>query len=598
MAAAETETFTVGREDPSATPTSLSDVEFGFRQGYVIELIELSEPQRAIETFVFPIAPSKYSLDEPNALTITPTQGNSVVTEEFGSIIREINIEGTFGLAKKRASGYEGAQGGGRPISGNEHFRLLRNLFRRYYERKQDPIEGPRTQMRFHSMREDDHWIVVPRMFGTPRDSKTTRVHYEYRIALAAIGVVDDVLAPRTVSSETNAFKNALNDVSKALNDARGFFSDLNVFLTNDVQRGVFGNLQAVMLNAGSVINAVSNFLRTGAGFINIPFQFAVNVCTQLEQLADDFTDSLIFAPSREIENAARNLRKLEASFNRICAWPDRFEQNWNNRVRAIENAFAGERRITQRDVLDGTAGATAGTRTRVAYGTEGEAGINLGNYNAVISVTVTRTDSLRGLAERYGVPPELIIVINDLAAPYFTEAGGAGTLGPGDEVLIPVADAGDRDTGTTVGSGYLPADVLLYGRDFAIDRDLYDREGIFDLKVDTVHGALDAEFVEGVPSVVQGTLITVETERGSTVYLPDIGIRRSVGVKGTLNHVILAALNFREAILSDPRIEAIEASEVVLNGDVLSQDMTARLVARRSSVSLVRPIGRVSGGS
>jgi hypothetical protein len=592
------ETFTIGRVDPSATPTSLSDVEFGFRQGYVFELVELSEPQRAIETFVFPIAPRLYTLDEPHALTITPTQGNSVVTEEFGSIIREITIEGTFGLTKKRASSYQGAQAGGNPISGNEHFRLLRNLFRRYYALKQDPIQGPRTQMRFHSLREDDHWIVVPRSFSTPRDAKSTRVHYDYRISLAAVGVVDDVLAPRTVSSETNAFKDALRDISKALNDARGFFADLNVFLTNDVQRGVFGNLQAVMLNAGSVINAVSNFLRTGAGFINIPFQFAVNVCAQLEQLADDFEQAALLAPLDETANAARNMRKLESSFERICAWHDRFEQNWNNRVRTIESAFAGERRITQRDVLDGTAGATAGTRTRVAYGSEGDAGLSLGNYSAVISVTVTRTDSLRSLAERYGVPPELIIVINDLAPPYFTEAGGAGTLGPGDEVLIPVADAGDRDTGAVVGSGYLPADVLLYGRDLAIDMDLYDRTGIFDLKVDVAHGALDAETVGGIPNVVQGTLITVETERGSTVYLPDIGVRRSVGTKGTLNHVILAALNFREAILSDPRIEAIESSEVLLDGDVLSQNMTARLVSRRTAVSLVRPIGRVSGGS
>lgn len=595
--AAGDDTFTVGRADPSATPTSLTDVEFGFRQGYVFELIELSEPQRTIETFVFPLAPRVYRLSEPNAASLTPAQGNAVVVEEYGAIIREIELEGTFGLSEKRASGYEGAQGGGRPISGNEHFRLFRNFFRRYYERKQDPIEGPRTQMRFHSLREDDHWIVVPRTFDTPRDSKTTRVHYDYRVTLAAIGVVDDVLAPRTVSSDTNAFSDALRDISRGLNDARGFFADANAFLVRDVQRGVFGNLQAVLLNAGSVINAVSNFLRTGAGFINIPFQFAANVCAQIEQLADDLEQTAL-SPLDETANAARNLRKMEASFNRILSWPDRFEQNWNNRVRAIEAAFAGERRITQRDLINGTAGATPGTRTRVAYGSEGEAGIDLGRYTSVISVTVDRTDTLAGLAARYDVPPELIIVINDLAAPYFTEAGGAGTLGPGDEVLIPVADAGDRDTGAVVGSGYLPADVILYGRDLALDMDLYDRTGIFDLKVDTAHGAFDAELVEGIPCVVQGVLIIVETERGSTVFLPDIGIRRSVGVKGTLNSVILASLNFREAILSDPRIDAIESSEVVLDGDVLSQDMSARLISRRNAVSLVRPIGRAAGGS
>lgn len=591
------DTFTVGRADPSATPTALTDVEFGFRQGYVFEMIELTEPQRSISTFVFPIAPRVYRLSEPNAATLTPAQGNQVVTEEYGSIIRDIELEGTFGLTKKRASGYEGVQGGGRPISGNEHFRLLRNFFRRYYELKQDAVRGPQTQMRFHSLREDDHWVVVPKSFDTPRDAKTTRVHYDYRIMLSAVGVVDDVLAPRTVSSDTNAFSDALRDISKGLNDARAFFSDANVFLTRDVQRGVFGNLQAVLLNAGSVINAASNFLRTGAGFINIPFQFAANVCAQIEQLADDL-EVTAQSPLDEIANAARNMRKIEASFNRILAWPDKFEQNWNNKVRAIENAFAGERRITQRDIIDGTAGATAGTRTRVAYGSEGDAGIDLGNYSAVISVRIDRTDTLSGLAARYDVPPELIIVINDLTAPYLTEGGGAGTLGPGDEILIPVADAGDRDTGAVVGSGYLPADVILYGRDFAIDSELYKRTGDFDLKVDVTHGALDAELVEGVQNVVQGTTITIETERGATVFLPDIGIRRSVGKKGTLNNLILSALNFREAILSDPRIDSILASEITLEGDVLTQDLTAQLVARRTAVSLVRPIGRAAGGS
>jgi len=589
--------FTVGRADPAATPTALSDIEFGFRQGYVFEVIDLSEPQRAVSTFVLPIAPRVYRISEPNAATLTPTQGNTVIAEEYGAIIREIELEGTFGIRDKRATGFDGVQAGGRAVSGNEHFRLFRNLFRGYYEAKQDPVRGPITQMRFHSLREDDHWIVVPRTFDTPRDAKNLRVHYDYRTTLAAIGVVDDVLAPRTVSDDTNAFTDALRDISQGLNDARGFFADANAFLTRDVQRGVFGNLQAVLLNAGSVINAVSNFLRTGVGFINIPFQFAVNVCTQIEQLADDL-DETVQSPLDATAQAARNMRKMESSFNRILAWPDRFESNWNNRVRAIENAFAGERRLTQRDVLDGTAGATGGTRTRVAYGSEGQAGLDFGRYTAVISVPVGRTDTISGFAGRYGVPPELIIVINDLAAPYITEAGGAGTLGPGDEILIPVADAGTNPSGAVVGSGYLPADVILYGRDLAIDMEVFNAEGIFDLAVDSSHGGTDASLVAGIPSVVQGTLITVETERGTTVYMPDIGVRRSVGKKGTLSNVVLAALNFREAILADPRIEGIDASEVVLDGDVLSQDITARLRSRRTSVSLVRPIGRAAGGS
>lgn len=592
-----TGSFTIGRLDPSAVPTSITDVEFGFRQGFLFELVDTSEPQRVISAFIFPIAPMKYSLSEPQANSITPTQGRTVVAEESGTILRDIMLEGTFGLSKKRASGFEGAQGGGAPISGNEHFRLLRNLFRQYSDLKQDPVRAANIQLRFHSLREDDHFIVIPKNFDQPLDSKITRLHYEYRIPLTAIGLVDDVLLPRTISDDTNFFSDALKDISKALNDVRGFFIDANSFLVNDVQRGTFGNLQALLLNVGSVINATSSFLRSGAGFINLPFQFVVNVCNQVEQMADDIESGIIVAPTDALIEAARNLRRMESGLDRIASWPDRFEQNWNNRVRAVEDAFAGERRVTTRDVLSGTAGATRGLTTRVAYGSEGDAGIDLGGYDAVISVPVLRTDSLLGLSARYSVPVELIAIINDLRAPYFTDGGGAGTLGPGDTILIPVATGGRVNPGA-IGGSESDADALIYGTDLALDQELFEREGFFEIKVDTAHGAMDAEVISGVPNVVQGLEIIVETERGSTVYLPDLGIKRTVGAKGTINQLVMTSLVFREAILSDPRIEKIESASVILDGDVLSQELFARLVSRRSNVSLVRPIGRASGGS
>jgi hypothetical protein len=143
-----------------------------------------------------------------------------------------------------------------------------------------------------------------------------------------------------------------------------------------------------------------------------------------------------------------------------------------------------------------------------------------------------------------------------------------------------------------------MSADEILYGRDLALDETLFKREGLFEIRVDVSHGSMDAEIVGGIPCVVQGTRISVETERGTTVYIPDLGISRAVGKKGTLNSVILAGLYLRTALLFDPRIDRILQSIVRLRGDVLSQDISVQLVGGRSAVTFVRPFGRRSGGS
>ena len=64
-----TPTFLVGAlsstslADGATTP--LEAVQFGMRDGYVFELLDTSEPPSVVQTFVFPIPPRTYDLDEP-----------------------------------------------------------------------------------------------------------------------------------------------------------------------------------------------------------------------------------------------------------------------------------------------------------------------------------------------------------------------------------------------------------------------------------------------------------------------------------------------------------------------------------------------------
>lgn len=581
-------TFLVGVSDET---TAVEAAAIGARNGYVLELIENGDTQTVLQTFVFPIPPKQYDVSEPFANTITPTEGNSVIVEEYGTIIGDLRVEGTFGLSDKAVSGYEGAINAG-GIPGNEHFALFRALFREYSRRKQDAVLGPKTELVWHSMREDDHFVIVPKTFDTPRSAQGTRLHYEYKIQAAIVAKAEDVQA-RTVAEDAG-IEDVLETISRAFGDAQGALADVNQGLA-DIRRSGPGNVQAVFTQVAGLVTSVGNVLSGLAQTIEYPVQLAATICEQLSGIADDLAVTLADATVGTVAQGARDIRRLEAALDRIVQFPERFASQAESNFQSI---YAGERRLTQRDIEEGTAGARPGSRVRVAYGTEGQAGIDLGRYTGAIAVPVERTTTLAGLAARYDVPPELIITLNDLRAPYFYEGGGPGCLGPGDTVLIPTTSGAPPTAAAPITSGYMSADEILYGRDLALDETLFKRDGLFEIRVDEAHGSMDAAIVGGIPCVVQGTRISVETERGTTVYIPDLGITRTVGKKGTRNSVILAGLYLRQAMLFDPRIDRILQSIVKLRGDVLSQDISVQLVGGRSAVTFVRPFGRRSGGS
>jgi hypothetical protein len=267
------------------------------------------------------------------------------------------------------------------------------------------------------------------------------------------------------------------------------------------------------------------------------------------------------------------------------------------SRDRPTSEVYKREAALTGDDLANNTAGATVGSRTRILAGGLALDGIDLGSYGGVHRELVLRTSTIDGFAARFGVSRELIILINDLRFPYIARGGGPGILAPGDYILIPV-----RTGAEGVGGGpgpdaeYLSPEEVLYGVDLALDPDVLDEEGRFELLEDDTRYLLDAQLSHGLENVVQGVTILIRTELGTTTYLPDVGIRRGVGKKGTIQHVLLSALALREAVLSDPRIEGIQDSRVVLDGDVLTQEVSPILASRRRDVSLILPFGRASG--
>lgn len=580
---------------------NISELREGFRQGFVFELLDLNRPERPLAIHVMVLNPVKYSLSEPFSVVLTPAEDDTVVAEENGIIVREISLEGTFGLNERRARGFIGAQGGGNPLSGTDHFQHLRNLFRRYSALKKDPSQAANIQLIFHALRDDDHFIVTPRQFDTPRDSQRTRVHYEYRITMAAIAeATTSGLQRQGRQSDFGAqLGNTVRDINEAFNDARAGIAEVTANL-DQIRRKV-GNINTIMNNAIQVVNAVGGFISGATALINFPLQLVANIVEGVDNAADTLLQSVEGAAFGVFDENARSLRRISAAVDRIALFPDRFEDT----TQRIEDLYQGERRVTSADVASGVSstpgpgGATVGTRTRVVSGSDGRlAGLSIPRGTGLRGVVVARTDSLESIATAAGTTPEAVIIINELRPPYITGAGGPGIAKPGDILLVP-ADIGGGGGDPRGINDFLDPEEALYGVDIALDPIELERNGRFEILVNEANDPEDAGLSRGIANVVQGTEITIGTEIGTTAFIPQLGIRRNVGSRGTAQHVLLASLTLREALLQDTRISSIESSRVVFDSSTgeLSQEITPIVSGQRRGATLVLPFGRASGG-
>lgn len=578
---------------PGGVAVGEAEVLADFRNGFIFELVD-SRANAPLAVHVMVLNPQKYELTEPHQSTLTPTAGNTVVDESTGIVQGSLTLEGTFGIRSRSAVGFEGVQGGGAALSGSAHFRDLRDMFREYSALKQSPATAAYTRLLFHALRDDDHFILAQPTFTSPRDAKLNRIHHLYRIQAATIGNAEELSQLRRVQvagDDMIFLEEAIKTINQAFNDARSHFAEVNKGI-GEIRRKI-ANINTVMVNAAQLINAVGSALANGADtFISYPFRLGVTAVTAVADAADSLAESVLDSTNGIIADSARSLRRLEDALSRILSFPEKFEAASGAK---LFRPYFGGLFLTAQDMADGTAGATVGSATRVRSGSE--SGASVSEANGVQTVKLTATDTLEGLATRFDTDATLIIVANDLTPPYIHPGGGPGLLAPGDNILIPVRDA---TSGGSSGSGaeYLTVEDALYGVDMALDLDRLNREGVLDFRDPVGSLAGDVGLSRGLANVVQGTAITLWTERGTMQYLPDVGITRNAGRKGTIQHVMLAALNIRSAILSDSRISGIAESSIVLDGDVLTQEITPIVSGGRGNTKLILPFGKTSGGS
>jgi hypothetical protein len=568
----------------------LGDILLGdigrFVKGYGFEVFDVRKLNEPLFIKALVLAPTRYTLSEPFAVTLTPTEDNTVVAEENGIIIRELTIEGTTGLQKRAEEGLGRAGKIGTNASGPEHFAQLREMFRAYSRLKKDPAKAPFIQMRFHNIKEDEHYVVVPRSFDTPRDAQT-RVHFNYRITMA---VIETLPKPTTPSGGLlGDIGAALKGITKSINDARAVFVEL--VNTIDVLKERIQNPSILLERTALALNGISDYVEANVLFILTGIAFHESVISFSELFREDAINNIDGEATFDQTVAARKVAALEAGLTAVTAHPEAFEPPLGGKT---EQWFLGASAVSANDIANKTAGADVGTRTQLALGSARDGGLDLGSYAGGQEQSLSATDTIESLANANGVSRESIILLNRLRAPYISVAGGPGVKRPGEKILIPVR-AATATPGLVPAAPYLTAEEALYGIDMALDPVLA-AQGIFELLVDDQHGSLDVDKVRGIQNVVQGIRIILGTELGTTNFVPDLGIRRLPGIRGTLSRLVFASTAVRDAILSDARVDHIDSVRLVINGDVLSQEITPVLRGDRPGVTLAVPFGSVSG--
>ena len=568
----------------------LGEITKPFTKGFVFEVLDMRSPQQALITKSLVINPKRYNLSEPFAVNLTPAEDDSVVTEENGIIIREIILEGTTGLKKRKEEALGRGGAIGTEASGVDHFLSLRQMFRDYSEMKKDPELAPHIQMHFHDVKNDEHFVVVPRSFETPRDAATNRVHFTYRITLAAIMLFPPPPEPDDLF-DFLGIGDEMKDITKAVYTGRAFFVEgINEIET---MRKRLRNPELIFDSIGLSLNSAHDLIDGITQSIEAQKEFWAAGEDLVEDAEEDLDNTIEDYNTVKEWISARILKKIRlSSLQLIHVRTNKFAEPLANKQ---AKSFSGERNLTISDLANKTGGATVGSRTRLALGSEREAGLNLGTFGSSREIGILASDTIDTLSIKHDVPREAIIALNDLRYPYISKVGGPGILKPGDSVLIPMRAAGET-VGVVPDDQYLTNQDILYGVDIALDPTLA-QERIFDIKIDEMHGSVDVECIRGTKNVIQGVQILIGTERGTTDFIPELGIRRTVGVRATLDLMLIASVYLREAILSDPRIVRIESSKVTLVGDVLEQEITPVLLNARDGVTIVVPYGKASSG-
>jgi hypothetical protein len=534
--------------------------------------------------FIFDVNPQSMDMEEPVAVQIVPTQDGGQFIEHQGQIYKTINISGTTGLRPGRKRGAvipvlnvpnpfskpDTNPRTGLPkgeVSGFEQLLQLRNLFRHYFDIKEDPATAHKFVLVWQNGKEGEFYVVEPISFRTRRESSSPLTS-EYEIQLRTIARADRFIAAVSVDTRTqrNLFARSTEFISEQnyrLGNALRVAHSL-VDRTSSVARATHTlgttSRNLILSAASDLFNALVNVNAASSRAFSIPRE-------TVEFLANSSFDLMV-----ELEKIQNNAYKTQGLSTQLSSV-------WSS----YRGIFRVATAVAARDQLYGGTVSTKFRTRNVAYrnpssGPPRTGGSPTDLQNVTIPTgtalsSVGSVDTIFSLAMRLlgdQARWKELVVLNALSAPYISVDGdGKDVLRPGDTILFP-AGASSGETGiqedSTKGASAL---VQRLGRDVRLDS--YGETGGLTALDLAINNRGDIALVEGVDNLVQSVEIKFSTERGSLPTHPTFGISAPIGSKATIRSLVAFQMDVRGSLLADSRIDEVSSLDFDINGNVLS---------------------------
>ena len=547
-----------------------------FQFVYALELLALDDfgsmkAPESVRIMPLPINPEDYEVDTQYGAEIDYPAGG-VSADESGVVTREITVTGTTGIQSRRGktAGTVASAGEWTFDNGPTLWRELRAFMEVYQALKADPAQRDKWVMVWHSFKEDDHWVVIPKSFTTPRTASETRMHYKYRIQMTAVMDASAFTSGFFQEGFFKDYKDTVGKATRALNDAAGYASDANGFVTG-LDAALVGPLKDVLTASQNVVTETSAFVAGTKNFLNAPQRLlrrasdVVNQAALLwEQIVGDGDAFNPLDPGRsEAAWQLQTLRALEAQYESVAASTSLYAESWQEVERRQQQLANGEASLTDAEVsaaasesgFDLTSRATVGSGDRVDSARARANDFRFrrrGDYTGSHPYIVIEGDTIFGIAMKEMGDPNLwvdLIDANQLRSPYISVVGFPGTARPGDTLMVPDFSASDN----LVPNVGLEADpeVLALGVDFLTDTLTGDWKA--------VSSRDDFVLVKGFANFVQAlTQIRLVTPLGTNVVWPSVGIPLPIGEENTQRQAATVAFGVRTSVLSDARSVAI----------------------------------------
>jgi len=595
--------------------------------------------------FFFTVPPKIHEVGEPYATRIVPTQNGGKYVESHGVLIREIRLQGTTGLRPNKplspgtafasrlgplagpanslvgpiinrgdrlvetATGladsavelFTGNASQDRDLrdkserTGWDDMMFLRNIFRRYSDIQKSNENSSNVVMVWRNAKDSEYWVVEPKEFKLLQSS-TSPLTYQYVITLSTISRLDlTVDMGEDPLQSIRAGQKFLSRLQKANKEIVNTFSVVSTQLNRLESAGIFAkNLLSTsyknVLDANkAVISTANNFKPALVGAwqsLKAEQERAYHIAsakfasTTIDPTQPIGSVSPITAPGSADDiifwsDSSNSFLKALRAATRVLTEPS-LHNSVQNQTDDRRNRALGSYR----------SGIVSGTVAGTGPDTGGSRGF-LGNqsYGGALSrAEIWTNDDIKSLAKRLlGSRDQwhILVIINDLRAPYISSAGGDGVLRPGDFILYPSKERGGVSA-SNLNETDLEKDQKGQNIDTAVER-AYGRDLRLSLnsknKSDIFISEGDFGTIVGIPNVKQGIRLKLATEQGELTVHPKYGLRVPIGTKAETSSFNEFIINVHATLASDVRIKSVKSLDLLSRGDIVS--VAAELILR-----------------